>query len=219
MKEMKNSPRPRKMTKGDLTQAVDLHTVCIPDHFSTGLGKHILHYLYAQAVDDPKSMATVLEVPSRGRIAGIAVGTLDPKFEMRLMCYHPFGFLWGTLRGLFISPAVRQGIWMRLHLIKKMFRRRVDHAMEKTDIAPSKGPEARFLYVAVYPEYRGGRNSERLVDYFAKCIFQIGAARLRGVVYPKNLATLILYKRLGWNVKKTGPSRVDVWLDFKETNS
>lgn len=216
MKEIINNPHPRKMIKDDLKQAVKLHRECIPDHFSTGMGMQVLRFLYAQAVDDPKSIAAVLEMPGARNVIGIAVGTIDSNFEIKLMCRHPFSFLWGVLRGLFISPAIRQGIRRRLAIFNKAFLKKIDDETNKPDAFRSNVLEARFLYVAVYQDYRGGRNAERLVQYFTQCIFQIGATRLRGVVYPENLASLILYKRLGWNVKKTIPSRVDVWIDDKE---
>lgn len=47
-------------------------------------------------------------------------------------------------------------------------------------------------------------------------VFRAGAGRLGGSVKLHNLGSLILYKRLGWNVEKTGPDRVDVWVDREE---
>ena len=160
-----------------------------------------------------------MEIPETGSIIGLATSTLDPGFHTKLMRSHLFRFLKAVLQGVFTSDAVRQGIWRRFGFVKRLFRAKADSGLADAGIPPAKGIEARFLGVAVHPEYRGDRNAERLVEYFANRVFKAGAVRLGGSVFPENLASLILYKRLGWNVMKTGPNRVDVWVDHKETDS
>ena len=73
--------------------------------------------------------------------------------------------------------------------------------------------EARLLDVATHANWRGGRNAEILVDFFVDRMLHVGAGRVGATVRPDNIGSLILYKRLGWNTMRTGPERIDVWLD------
>ena len=202
---------PRDMTTADVPGVVDVHRACFPDYFMTGLGRGILTRFYRSAVESPACMAAVLEFD--GRIVGLAVGTLDPAFHTQLMRRHFIPFVAAILRGLFVSPAVRAGLWQRMSFVKRLFRPHRDPGPTGDGVPPAPGPEARFLDVAVHPDMRGGGNAERLVNYFADRLFEMGATRIGGSVFPENLASLILYKRIGWNVKRTGPRRVDVWID------
>lgn len=216
MSEVAVAATPRDMRADEIDRVVELHRACFGDYFLTALGDGVLHGLYAQAVADPRSFATVLEEDQSGRLIGLAVGTLDPGFHTRLLRRKLPAFAWGIARGLATSPTIRRGLRERLGFAKKLFRAQADRGLADAGIPAAPGPEARFLDVAVHPERRGGRYAENLVTYFAQRVFQSEAARLGGSVRPENLASLILYKRLGWNVKKTAPRRVDVWIDRVE---
>ena len=207
--------QPRLMTGADLPGVVELHKVCFEGYFLTALGDAAIGALYSRAVDDPKSVACVLQ-DDDGHIQGLAVGTLNPAFHTGLLRRSFAAFAGGVVRGLFTEATVRKGIGERLGFVSKIFVARADDTLKKSGITPSELPEARFLDVAVHPDCRGGRHAERLVEFFASEVFRAGAGRLGGSVNPRNLASLILYKRLGWNVQKTGPDRVDVWVDRQE---
>ena len=205
--------RPRDMVLQDLDGVVALHKACFPDYFLTGLGPGILRRFYGLAIEDPSSFAAVLQVVETKQLVGLAVGTLNPGFHTQLMRQNLLRFGAAIVRGFFTSRAVRQGLWERLGFVRRLFRAQADRGLADAGVPPAAGPEARFLDVAVHPKWRGGRNAERLVEFFASRVLGAGAARLGGSVFPENLASLIMYKRLGWNVKKTGPRRVDVWID------
>lgn len=205
---------PRDMTLADLPAIVELHKVCFSGYFLTGLGDGVVRRFYQHAIDDPKSFACVLEVTSTTTLVGLAVGTLDPAFHSQLMRRNLSPFVYSVLRGIITRPEVRKGVAHRLGFVKRLFRAHADRGLADAGIPPpAAGPEARFLDVAVHPNWRGGGHAERLVDFFAARIFAAGAGRLGGSVRPENLASLILYKRLNWNVEKTTPRRVDVWID------
>ncbi len=204
---------PRDLRNSDLDRVVKLHGVCFADYFLTGLGPNVMYRFYQSAVVDPLTVSAVMEDPEDGAIVGVAIGTLNPAFHTRLFRAHLPQFVWGLVRGLFTSTVVRQGITDRGTFFAKIFRARADDTLERSGVEKPERPEARFLDVAVHPDVRGGRTAERLVEYFAGRVFDRGAGRLGGSVKPANLGSLIMYKRLGWNVQKTGPDRVDVWTD------
>lgn len=216
MSETPVAATPRDMTAADLDRVVELHKACFPEYFLTGLGDRVVRRFYAEAVADPRSFAAVLEEDESRRLIGLAVGTLDPRFHTRLMRRHLAAFVLGTLRGLLLSAPVRRGLSERLVFIRRLFHAKPDTGLVDAGVPAARGPEARFLDVATHPERRGGRYGEYLVRYFTKRVFQSEAGRLGGSVRPENLASLILYKRLGWNVMKTAPNRVDVWCDRPE---
>ena len=204
----------RDMTLADLPAIVELHKVCFSGYFLTGLGDGVLRRLYQQAIDDAESVACVLEVTSKTTLVGLAVGTLNSGFHSQLMRRNLSLFVYGVLRGMITRPEVRTGLADRLGFVNRLFRSQADRGLADAGIPPpTAGPEARFLDVAVHPSWRGGGHAERLVNFFAARVFAAGAGRLGGSVRPENLASLILYKRLNWNVQKTTPRRVDVWID------
>ncbi|MDY6836568.1 MAG: hypothetical protein SWH78_01220 [Thermodesulfobacteriota bacterium] len=207
------------MTRDDLKDVVDLHVLCFPHYFLTGLGDGVLRHYYTYAMDDPQSLVIVLEIPESGRVVGLAVGTFDPEFQAKLFLSHLFGFLWGVLRGVFMSHTVREGIVQRLWdmkwAVRSLFRATINHVTADPQTAsPLITDYACLLVNAVHPEWRGWQSSERFLKYFTNCVLEMGATGIWGTVYPENLAALILYKRLSWNIEKQGPKRVMVWLDL-----
>lgn len=205
--------QPRDMTAADLDRVVELHKACFDGYFLTALGDGVLRQFYRQAVDDPRSCATVLEETESGRLIGLAVGSLDPAFHTKLMRRQFPRFAWAIASGAVVNPAVRRGLWERLGFAKRLFVSRGDTGLADAGIPPADGPEARCLDVALHPERRGGGYAEKLLAYLTQRIFETGAARFGGSLRPQNLPSMILHKRLGWNVKRTGPNRVDVWID------
>jgi len=223
MIDVTNLTQPRKMTRSDLRQVVELHAVCFPDYFLSGLGNRVLRDVYSYALDDPQSAAAILEVEATARIVGLAVGTFDPKFQPTVFRSYLVDFMWGFVRGLYTSDAVRKGAVRRLWDMKWAVKSLIDGLVRRKglakDISPKKNTYACLLVNAVHPEWRGWRNSERFLKHFTDWIFQMGATGIWGTVYPENLAALILYKRLRWNIKKTSDRGVIVWLNREEVRS
>jgi ribosomal protein S18 acetylase RimI-like enzyme len=204
-------PVAREMAAEDLAGVVSLHRLCFADYFLTGLGPGVLELFYRAAVEDPRSVAAVLEAPGKD-IVGLCVGTLNPAFHGRLMRENLSAFALGIVRGLFTSSVVRRGIRQRVGFISKIFRPSMDDTLDRAGVPPAELPQARLLDVAVHPDWRGA-NAERLVEYFTARMFNVGAGRVGAAVMADNMASLILYKRLGWEFQRSSPSRVDVWVD------
>ncbi len=201
------------MSGEDLPAVVELHRNCFPDYFLTGLGNNVLYHFYAAAVEDPRTVAAVLVDEQRGDVVGLVVGTLNPAFHTRLMRRNLDRFALGLIRGLFLSKTVRRGVRDRLNFVARILKPKMDDTLERSGVPTTDLPEARLLDVATHEAWRGGRNAERLVDFFLDRMFMIGAGRVGATVRPDNIGSLILYKRLGWNTLRTAPDRIDVWLD------
>jgi ribosomal protein S18 acetylase RimI-like enzyme len=216
MLESGGVPRPRQMTLRDVSAVAELHKVCFEGYFLTGLGDRVLRALYTLAVTDRRTFATVLEDCQTGQLIGLAIGTLNPGFFTQLMRRNFRLFVFALARGVLKEPAVRTGAFRRLGFVKRLLRPVPDHGSTDAGVPEAGGLEASFLDVAVHPDWRGGKHAESLVAYFSDEVFAGGAARLAGSVLPHNLASIILYKRLGWNVRRTGPRRVDVWIDREQ---
>ena len=205
---------PRDLAAGDIDKVVALHKDCFKEFFLTALGDRAIRCFYEAALADDGSVAVVLEETDPGAIVGVAVGTLNPAFHTNLFRRDWSVYVLGLLGGLVRSDIVRGGILERAPLMRRILEVNADDSLARAGVPePEFGPEARFLDVAVHPDVRGGRNAERLVEYFTERVFAKGAGRIGGSVKPNNLGSLILYKRLGWNVKKTSPQRFDVWFD------
>lgn len=213
MAEKEQRCAPREMLREDLPAVVELHRHCFPDYFLTGLGPGVLYQFYAAAVEDPRTIAAVLVEESKGDIVGLVVGTLNAAFHTNLMRSNLDRFALGLVRGLFLSRTVRQGLKDRLNFFSRLFRPKMDDTLERAGVPPTDMPEARLLDVATHEDWRGGRNAERLVDFFTDRMFTVGSGRVGATVRPGNIGSLILYKRLGWNTLRTAPDRIDVWLD------
>jgi ribosomal protein S18 acetylase RimI-like enzyme len=204
----------RDMTAADVPHVIALHKVCFDGYFLTALGDDVLSQFYMQAVKDAKSFAVVLAEEASGELVGLAVATLDPGFHTTLLRRHFVLFSAALIKGIFGSGVVRRGLRSRLRFIERLIHTKADSGLADAGVPPpSSGPEARFLDVAVDPDRRGGGYAELLVNYLTRRVFDAEAGRLGGSVRPDNVASLILYKRLGWNVRRTASHRVDVWIE------
>lgn len=214
-------PQPRKMRLSDLDHMPCLHRNCFPASISifTALSNDITKHYYAQALEEPECVATVLEEPDSGRIIGLAFGTTRPGFQRRFLRHHFIQFCWSLLKGLFVSPSLWKSLWSRLRKKTSPSLGEYDSVLADAGVPAPKGMEAFFTLVGVHPQWRGGGNAERLVKYFTTQMFQAGAARIRGAIRPNNLASLILHKRLSWNITKISPEEVCVWIDRPDSDS
>ena len=215
MTNAEDSPQARNMTLGDLDGVVKLHRECFPGLISifTALNDDILKCYYAEVIEEPESCATVLEEPNSGDIVGLAIGTMKPGFQRRFMRRHFFRFSWSIFRAFFVNPVVRKAVWERLKHIKRLLVGKGDIELADLGVSAPEGAEALFMLVGVSARWRGEGNAERLVEYFVARMCEKGVTRIRGSVPPNNLASLILYKCLGWNMKKISAKEMCVWID------
>jgi ribosomal protein S18 acetylase RimI-like enzyme len=203
------------MRSSDLNQIGGLHRDCFSESVSifSALSDDVIKHFYKQALEESGCTVTVLEEPGSGHIIGLAFGTTRPGFQGRFLRNHFLLFCWSVFKGLFVNKAVWKLLWLRLR--KKTGPPLTEYGPDLADVgvpAP-KGQEAMFLLVGVSSQCRGGGNAERLVNYFAAQMFETGVGRIHGAIHSDNLASLILFKRLGWNIKKTSAQKVTIWLD------
>jgi N-acetylglutamate synthase-like GNAT family acetyltransferase len=67
--------------------------------------------------------------------------------------------------------------------------------------------------IAIHPNWRGGGNAKRLLDYYIHKIFQTEAVRIRGAILTSNVASMTFFRRRGWQFKEISPKQVSVWVD------
>ncbi|MHC4664346.1 MAG: GNAT family N-acetyltransferase [Planctomycetota bacterium] len=221
MTEDMNSPQPREMTLDDLDGITGVHRKCFPGSISifTPLDDNILKRYYAQAVVESESFVAVLEEPDSRKIIGLAIGTTKPGFQRRFLRRNFSPFILSIIKAFIVNPIVRKAVWERFKVIKRVLLGRRKTELANLGVPAPKGPEAFLLLIGVREQWRGGGNSERLIEYFTTRMFREGVGRIRGAVSPDNLASLILHKRVGWSVKKIFADEVSVWIDRPNSNS
>lgn len=221
MTQVELLPKPRRMTLGDLDQIAGLHRDCFPESTSifSALSDNVIKQFYKQALEESPCTVAVLEEPDSGRIAGLAFGTTSPGFQGRFLRNHFLLFCWSVFKGLFVSKAVWKLILQRLQKKTGPPLTEYDSDLAEAGVPAPKGQEALFMLVGVSSQYRGGGNAERLVRYFTAQTFEAGIERIRGAIHSGNLASLILFKRLGWHIKKISADNINVWIDRSDFNS
>jgi len=215
MTENENKPQPRCMAQEDLDGVAKVHWHCFPDTDSVfiGLDDDLLKRYYLQAAEEPESVVVVLEEPDSGNIVGFAIGTMKPGFPKRFLRRYLFKFVWNILRVFFVNPLVRKAMCERIRHIKRLIIGKGDVELADLGVSVPESEEAYLMRVGVDAKWRGGGNAERLMKYFAAEMFKKGVNRIRGSVPPENMASLIMYKCLGWNTKKISSREVCVWFD------
>jgi ribosomal protein S18 acetylase RimI-like enzyme len=209
------------MTLDDLNDIIQVHRNCFPGPTSifTPLDDNILKCYYAQAVQESESYAAVLQKPDSAHIVGLAIGTARPGFQRRFLRRHFLRFVWSILQAICVNPVARKAVWERFKFLKRVLLARRKTELADLGVPALPGPEAFLLLVGVHEQWRGGGNAERLVEYITARMFEDGVVRIRGAVGPENLPSLILHKRLGWNVKKVFADEVSVWIDRPKSNT
>ncbi len=215
MTKIVDSPQPRNMTISDLDQIAELHRNCFPPSISifSALSDDISKCYYEQILEELECIATVLEEPVSDRLVGLAFGTMKPGLQSRFLRHHFFRFCWSISKGFFASAVVRNLLKRRLQKRSGPTLVEYNSILSVAGVPAPDGPEAYFTLVGVHPQWRGKGNAERLVKFFTAQMFEAGAARIRGAIHSDNLASLILHKRLGWNIKKISDKDISVWID------
>jgi len=207
-----NAAHPRLLRAEDLQQVVQVHRICFPQDLYTSLGLAFHRGFYAALLSARQTRTAVLEDSATGMVVGFATGSFNPSLYRDMLKRNLHLAAWGALVGLFTSPVVRGGLKKALRRLGRIVRTEGVIGMDQAGIPPADGPVARLLYIGMLPEYRGGGNAQRLLQYCAEQLFALGAVRVAGIVPGDNLPSLILYKKAGWNVQKTG-GRYYVWAD------
>lgn len=214
-------PQPREMTLSDLDTIAELHRNCFPDSISvfSALSNGIIKGFYTQILQEPENYVVVLEEVGTGRLVGIAFGTRKLGIQRRFLKRHFVQFIATFIARAFVSSAIWKYVWNNLLRKKGLHLRAYDSVLEQAGVPLPKGTEVFFMLVGVHPQWRGGRNAERIVKFFTTQIFKTGVTRIRGAIRPDNLASLILHKRLGWNIKKISAGEISVWIDRPSSSS
>lgn len=207
----------RDITTEDINGVIDVHRNCFPAELSifSVLSYDVVRLYYSEFVE-PENYGAVAEDTRNGRIAGFAIGTFKPDFHSRFAKKYLFVFCWNIFKGLFVSSTVRKVTFsLFVKAISKLFTKNVDPI--NTDNIPSaNGPVGIFMPIAIHSDYRGGGNAVRLANYFTKRMFDKGMVRVRGRIAEDNIASLKLFRKLGWSEKRVSKHWYKVWIDLKD---
>lgn len=205
--------RARPITHADARGAAEVYAMCFQEDLLVGLGLWFLRRYFEVIARDPMTVCSVLEREDDGRIAGVTAGTVNPGLYAKVMLRAFLPMVVGVARGIFISPAVRRGVLHALRHISRVFHTRGVAGMNEDVAPPIAGQVARFTFICVHPDCRGGGNAERLVADYVDRTWKLGSDRIVGIVAPTNPASLVLWRKLNWNVKRGGGKNYFIWLD------
>jgi RimJ/RimL family protein N-acetyltransferase len=199
----------------DLDDVADVHKNCFPIDVSifSALSPDILKHYYAMFIEESESYAAVLEEPASGRVVGFAFGTQRPGIQKRFLKRYYFKFFWSIIMGLLTGRTVWKAIWLRLRGKSSLQLGKYDSILAQAGVPSPEGPEDLQMGIGVHKDYRGGGNAERLIDYYVTRVFEKGVVRIRGAVLTRNVASMILFKRCGWEIKEISNTEVSIWLD------
>lgn len=217
MNSISNPLVERDMTIEDIDGVIDVHRNCFPAELSifSVLSYDVVKLYYSEFVEH-ENFGVVSEDKEMGRIAGFAVGTFKPGFHSRFVKKYLSVFCWNIFKGLFTSSTVRKVTFRILKKnILKVFTKKTD-IIDSDDISSANGPVGIFMPVAMHPDYRGGGNSEKLTNYFTKRMFDRGMMLLTGKIADDNIASLILFEKLGWKRKKIAGHWYKIWIDLED---
>jgi len=203
----------RPMRLNDLGDVAAIHKACFSGSvslFST-LDAKFIKYFYRQAIEEPDSYAEVLADPVDDRAVGFVIGTMKPGFRTRVLKRNILKFMWYLIKGLLSNRETWKHVWIRIKNIKKLLADRP--STEQLDIPSAKGPEAMFMPIALLKEARGDGNAVRLTRHFTETLFQAGAYRVSSGIATGNIASIKLFKKVGWNSKKFSEHRYSIWID------
>jgi RimJ/RimL family protein N-acetyltransferase len=85
--------------------------------------------------------------------------------------------------------------------------------LAKAGVPVPNGLEDLNMGIALHPNFRGGGNAAKLIQYYQKHIFEKGAARIRGAILQENSASIKFFKKQGWEFKQLPDSNFSVWID------
>ncbi|MDH3208560.1 MAG: GNAT family N-acetyltransferase [Gemmatimonadota bacterium] len=202
------------MASRDLDGVATLHRQCFAGSgsFLSVLGHDIVKRSYEYAMADADTVVVVLEDPSSGGVIGWAAATSRLGFTRRFVLSHPVRFGLSLLKGLLTDPEVRSETWEKVRRTRRVTEG-AESELPGAGRPSADGPEAFFLVIGVHEEWRGGGNAPRLIEYLSERMWERDFARLRGFVSTSNLASLILYKNLGWSMQRGPGDQVFVWTD------
>ena len=210
----------RDMTIDDVDGMIEVHKNCFPaDRSIFSVLSHDIVRLYYSEFVEPENYGAVTEDTSSGRIAGFAIGTFKLGFHSRFVKKYLFVFCWNIFKCLFTSPTVRKVTFsLFVKAAGKLFTKNVDPV--STDNIPfANGPVGIFMPVAIHSDYRGGGNAARLTNFFTQRMFDKGMVRVRGRIAEDNIASLKLFRKIGWSEKRVSRHWYKVWIDKESSES
>ena len=205
----------RDMKLDDLDGVVEVHKHCFSSDRSifSALSPDILKRYYGMFVEEPESLAAVLEDPSSGRIAGFTFGTTRPGIQKRFLHRYYLRFLWGVIKGLLTSKAVWNAFLSRSKVRNRSRLEAYDSLLANAGVPPPEGLEDLCMGIGVHSDFRGGGNAARLIDYYVARAFEKGAVRVRGDVLYSNTASMTFFKHRGWEFKRINDTQASIWID------
>ena len=203
------------MTLDDLDSVVQLHRLCFPVSISvfSAFSHDIVRRFYAQFVEEAESHAAVLEEPGSGCIVGVTFGTSKPGFQKRFLKRHRFRLFCSIIKGLLTGMAVWKSLWARLRKKNSLSLGEYDSVLAEAGVPAPSGLEDLNMGIAVHPDWRGGGNAAKLIEYYTAIIFKTGVVRIRTAILTNNVASMFFFKRCGWKVRKVSDTQVSVWFD------
>lgn len=206
----------RAMRLGDLPAIAEIHRVCFPMSISiySVLPSEVVQRFFKQFVLEPYSIAAVCEEKDTGRICGYATGTMKTGITGRFLRANRYLFAVEVLKKLFTHRTVARVLWANLSERQKDH---VDYA--KIEGGLPKGPVGNYRAIAVHPDFRGRKISEKLVVYVTDWLYAQGAVRVRGNgIRPDNIPSIKLFKKLGWHVQQVSEAWSLHWIDSPSDN-
>lgn len=210
-------PIVRKLEKNDLAAAAAIHKACFRYSVSvfSAVNSEILKRYYQMFVDEPNSCAAVLEDPVTRAVVGVTYGTRQPGIQKRFLRRYWFWLIGIIAKDLFTRATIWKAICGRL--IRKnrlsMGVREFCPALEKLGVPAPTGPEDINLGIAILPDFRGSGNPARLLNFYQEQMFKAGVVRIRGAILTNNVASIIFFKRQGWQFRKASEREWVIWID------
>ena len=210
-------PHPRCLRSCDLGQVAKIYSICFPPESSifSALDPEIQMLYFQMIIDEPESYAAVLEDTVSNRIMGLTFGTRKVGIQSRFIRKYRYKVIISLAKGLLARSAVWRAVFSRLtrkNTLSIPFGQ-FGPELEKHGFPAPTGPEDINIGIAMDPSFRGGGNAARLLDFYQKEVFKLGAVRIRGGILTSNLASMTFFERQGWQFQAISEEEVVVWID------
>ncbi len=212
-----NCTQPRDLRSGDLETVAKIHKECFPVTISifSALDSEILKLYYQMFIEESESYVAVLEDTVSNRVIGFTFGTRKLGIQERFLKKYRCKILFAIMKGLLTRVAVWKAMLARLTKQNALSMGTGPFCSElaKLGLSVPAGLEDINLGIAIDPNFRGHGNAARLIDFYQKKVFQLGAVRVRGAILTSNLASMTFFQRQGWQFLKASEKEVVVWID------
>lgn len=198
--EIRCSPMSRSLVEG----VVDLHILCFPDFFLTGLGRKILTRYYNHYNGRADSICFVAR-SSSGRVIGLGTGSRNyEKFLRSFYRSHFVALALAVARAFFRNRDLREKIRVRTPYIRgavlSFFPRRSPPRQAPASQTMKRSETAGLASLAVHPHFRRQGVATELYRLFEQRASQLGVRRIEASVLLHNTRTIALNKKVGMRV-------------------